>query len=255
MNRNKFLPIALIVGIIVIVGIIIWQVMGGKGLLPEAWNGVEGDPVDVTLDFYESWLEARKNGPNEPFTAGMLDYAQVSPDLKAHLKTFEGQLTDETEDPVLCQIGVPDGLRTKPVFKQDESAQMLVMSKGATGQAVVSLEAKNGLWRISDISCGNGETGPQGEYSFEKSGFLLKQVPAPLDSNYWHLVFEEAGVLGHAVPLFIGDDSVCVQKDGTEVACNDDVLKETTPALVKGEMTETGVQVKRIELIDSVTIN
>jgi hypothetical protein len=83
----------------------------------------------------------------------------------------------------------------------------------------------------------------------------LKQVPAPLDSNYWHLVFEEAGVLGHAVPLYISDTTICAQKDGTEAACDDNLLKETMPARVKGEMSESGVNVERIELVETVSIS
>lgn len=258
MNRNKFLPIALIVGVAVIIGIIIWQVMlGGKSLFPEQWTGVEGEPINVTLDFYEAWLAARTAGDNEPFTQNLLAYEQVGPELREKLSAFEGKLAVGTEDPVLCQTAIPEGLRTLPVYKQDEAAQVLIMSttEGQAGQAVITLAAKNGLWRITDITCGNAETAPDREFSFDKSGFLLKQVPAPLDSNYWHLVFQEAGVLGHAVPLFIDAESVCVQKDGATVTCDDNVLKETEPARVYGEMTEAGVQVKRIEMVDTVSID
>lgn len=256
MNRNKLLPILIAAVVVVVIGLVVWLNYSGKSLIPERWTGKAGDPINVTLDFYEAWLEARKADPNGPFQKGLLDYEQVGPELRDHLKGFEGQLTAESDDPVLCQNGVPEGLRTVPVFQQDAAAQILVMSttKGQSGQAVVSLAAKDGLWRITDISCGNAESGPKGEYSFDKSGFLLKQVPAPLDSKYWHLVFEEAGVLGHAVPLFIDDNSVCVAKDGTTGPCNDDILKETAPARVMGEMSESGVNVKRIEMVDSVQI-
>ncbi|MEX2341254.1 MAG: hypothetical protein WD605_02965 [Candidatus Paceibacterota bacterium] len=258
MNRNKFLPIALVVGIIVVIGIIIWQVLGGKSLFQEPWTGMEGTAVDVTLDFYESWLSERNAEEGDPFAAGLLDRVQLSKDVREHLASFEGRLNEEgVEDPVLCQTVVPPGLRTIPVYQQEESAQLIVRSSSREhfGQALVTLAAQNGLWQITEISCGNAETGPQGEYSFDKSGFLLKQVPAPLDSNYWHLVFQEAGVLGHAVPLYIDEESVCVQKDGNEVTCNDDFLKETIPARVKGELSETGVEVKRIELVDSISID
>lgn len=259
MNRNKFLPIALVVGVIVVIGIIVWQVMGGKSLLSETWTGMEGAPVDVALNFYESWLSVRNTeGGGDPFAAGLLDYPQISKGVREHLASFEGKLGEEgTEDPVLCQTELPTGLRTIPVYQQEESAQIIVRSSSREqfGQALVTLAAKNGLWQITEISCGNAEAGPQGEFSFDKAGFLLKQVPAPLDPNYWHLVFQEAGVLGHAVPLFIDESSVCAQKDGTEVACNEDFLKETIPARVKGELTETGVQVKRIELVDSISID
>lgn len=257
MNRNKYLPFALAAGIIVLIGIVAWQIMGGGKFSSERWTGVEGEPINITLDFYEAWLAARGVGDNEPFTRGLLNYEQISPELREKLATFDGKLGEEEQDPVLCQSSVPAGLRTLPVYVQEESAQILVMSttKGQSGQAVVSLASKNNLWRITDITCGNAESGPQGEFSFEKSGFLLKQVPEPLDSNYWHLVFQEAGVLGHAVPLFMNNETVCVLKDGSTTTCSDNVLKETEPARVFGELGETGVQVKRIELVESVSIN
>jgi len=257
-DRSKLLPVLVVAGALLVIGLIVWVTSGGpRSLVPEQWKGVAGDPINVTLDFYEAWLEARKVGPNEAYGRGLLDYEQVSPALKTKLKSQEGQLNDESTDPVLCQIGVPEGLRTIPVYQQEEAAQMLVMSTtdGQTGQAVVSMESKNGLWQITDINCGNAESGPQGEFSFDKSGFLLKQVPAPLDSNYWHLVYEEAGVLGHAVPLFLNEESVCMNADGSTVSCDDSFLKETMPARVQGQMSETGLTVKRIQVVDSVSIS
>lgn len=257
MNRNKILPILAVAGALLIVGLI-WFLKGGiGGLVGEKWHGVEGEPIDVTLGFYEDWLEARRAGDNEPFTRGLLTYEQVGDDLREKLGAFEGQLAADKEDPVLCQTGLPEGLRTIRVFVQDEKAQFLVTSTtdGQTGQSVATLESKNGLWQITDITCGNAEMGPQGEFSFDKTGFLLKQVPAPLDSNYWHLVFEEAGVLGHAVPLYISDTTVCMTQDGSEATCDDNLLKETIPARVMGEMSESGVDVERIELVESVSIS
>lgn len=256
MNRNKYLPIILVVGIAIIIGAILWQVLGGKGLFEERWTGVEGKPIDITLDFYDAWLGARQTGDNEPFTQNLLAFEQVAPDLRTRLQESNGKLGGDQQDPVLCQVGVPEGLRTLPIFQKDEEAQVLVMSTtdGQTGQAIVKLAAKNNLWRITDITCGNAEQAPQGEFSFDKTGFLLKQVPAPLDSKYWHLVFEEEGVLGHAVPLYIDESSVCARQDGSTGACNEEVLKETAPARVMGEMTESGVKVKRIEMVESVSI-
>lgn len=256
MKRNKFLPIILVVGIVVLIGAIVWQIKGDKFSVPADWTGVEGEPVNVALDFYEGWLAARQGEETDPFTAGVLEYDQVGKDLREHLSTFEGKLAETEEDPVLCQSNLPGGFRTLPVYKKEETAQILVMSttKGQSGQAVVDMEAKGGLWQITNITCGNAETAPDREFSFDRSGFLLKQVPEPLDSNHWHLVFQEAGVLGHATPLFIDDATVCVTVEGETVTCDDNVLKETAPAHVYGEMSEAGVQVKRIELVQSVSI-
>jgi hypothetical protein len=256
MNRNKLLPILLVVAIL-LVGGFLWFKSGGDGFFPDKWTGVEGEAINVALDFYEGWLDARKVGDNEPFTRGLLEYVQLSTEVKDKLSAYEGKLVVGEEDPVLCQTELPEGLRTIPVYVQEEAAQILVMSttKGQSGQAVVSMKAKNNLWQITDISCGNAEAAPDREFSFEKSGFLLKQVPAPLDSKNWHLVFEEAGVLGHAVPLFFNSDSVCIAKDGSTATCDDNFLKETMPATVKGELSESGVDVKRVELVDAVEIS
>ncbi len=256
MNRNKSLPILLLIGTIVIIGIIIWQVMGNGLSLSGKWKGVEGDPVDVTLNFYEAWMASSNSTSSDPISDGLLEYDQVGEAVAVMLSGYEGKLAEAEMDPVLCQSETPEGLRTLPVYKQEDSAQVLVMSttKGQSGQAVVTLAAQKGLWQITDITCGNAETAPDREYSFDKSGFLLKQVPEPLDSNYWHLVFEEAGVLGHAVPLFIDGETVCVLQDGSSEVCSDSALKETMPAHVYGSMSEAGVDVKKIELVESVSI-
>lgn len=257
MNRNKFLPILAVAGVLLVIAIVWFLRSDGTGLFGEKWTGVEGEPINIALDFYEDWLEARNAGDNEPFTRELLAYQQIGPDLRERLQGFEGQLAVGQEDPVLCMTELPEGLRTMPVYVEEESAQFLVrgLDRTQVGQAVVTMAAKNGLWQITEISCGGSETAPEGEFSFDRSGFLLKQVPAPLNSEYWHLVYEEDGVLGHAVPLYIDAESVCVQKDGAEVTCDDSVLKETTPARVLGQLSETGVTVKRIELIESVSVS
>lgn len=256
MNRNKILPILVVAGILLLIAAVWFFRSSDGGLMGEKWTGVEGEPIDITLDFYSEWLEARKVGDTEPFTRGLLAYEQISPELRERLSTFEGQLAVGQEDPVLCQTELPEGLRTIPTYQKEEAAQFMIRSVDKThvGQAVVTLEAKNGLWRITEISCGSSETAPEAEFSFDRTGFLLKQVPAPLNSEYWHLVYEEEGVLGHAVPLFIGEQTVCVGKDGNTAACDDNLLKETIPARIMGELSETGVNVARIELIDSVFV-
>lgn len=244
--------------VLIVIGIVIWQMVTGKSLIPEPWKGVEGQPIEITLDFYDAWLEARKVGPDEPFAKGLLEYEQVGTALRDRLAESQGKLGEEgAVDPVLCQAAVPEGLRAVRVYEKEDAAQVLIMSADRTdsGQAVVTLASKNGLWQMTDISCGHAESAPAGEFSFDKSGFLLKQVPAPLDSKYWHLVFQEEGVLGHAVPLYIDQDSVCVQTDGSTTACDDNFLKETLPVRVKGSLSETGVSVKRIEMVEAVSID
>jgi hypothetical protein len=115
--------------------------------------------------------------------------------------------------------------------------------------AVVTLGGDTGEWLITDIRCAQGESGPEREFSFDREGHLLKSVPPPLNPDYWHLVFEENGINGHTAPLFFDESSTCVALDGTEATCNTDNFVDATKALVQGEMTESGVEVKRVTLL------
>ena len=110
------------------------------------------------------------------------------------------------------------------------------------------MKATNNLWQITDISCATGELPPEREYSFEQNGFLLKNVPPPLNDDYWHLVFEQQGQPGHTVPLFFDENSQCVGADGITAVCNPDEFIEPSAAIVKGEMQEAGLTVQVVEL-------
>lgn len=248
-NFKKYLPIALMaLAVVVFAGLLWWMNKGGDGFGGEA-RGMEGDPLDVALGFVEPWLSARQSADTNPFALGLHNSIILSSEMSAKLADYEGKLGEGELDPVLCQTVVPEGLRTLPVFKQESAAKILVMSsdKTAGGQALVTLSSRNGLWQIDDITCGSAESDPnQGEFTFDKEGQLLKNVPAPLNSQYWHLVFEEGGVFGHTAPLFLDGGSMC-NKDGSDSVCSEGMLQETARVHVQGSMTEAGVQVKRIE--------
>ena len=114
----------------------------------------------------------------------------------------------------------------------------------------MNLISRDGLWEIADINCTSGEEAPdQGEFTFDREGFLLKQsVPPPLDPQFWYLVFEQEGTPGHTAPLLLGDESTCVNDD-REGSCSDDMLGEALRAHVQGNLTEAGVDVARIEIL------
>jgi hypothetical protein len=147
---------------------------------------------------------------------------------------------------------VPSKLRAKTVYENESAAQMLIMPKEKEGgiQSVVTLRAANDLWVITDISCSAGEQAPdQGEFSFDQTGFLLKQsVQPPLNSEYWHLVFEQNGVMGFTAPLFMGEEAKC-NLSGTEESCSAANLAEVMQVRVRGQMTEAGVEVAHLDLV------
>ena len=247
MNR-----IVVIVVVALLAGAVWWFFSGGDGAVRQAGDrGVAGEPMNITLDFYEPWMVALRATNTDPYTLDLHNGKQVSEDLSRKLWQFKEENPDAILDPVICQVAVPSGLRTLPVFEQDDKAQFLVLSaeKGLSGQAVVTLEADGDYWQITDITCGNAEEDPnQGEFSFEREGFLLKNVPEPLDSQYWHLVFEEKGIMGHTAPLFLSDTSVCVE-NGSETVCDSSSFSEAKRVKVQGAMSESGVSVDRIEFI------
>lgn len=249
-NRNLILLAAL--GLLVLAVIIFVFKQKGNNENPEVKQVVrQGEAIDVALDFYNSWLEAAKSTTTNPVESGLdkLDWLGVG--VKDYLVKSQ---TDESDlDPVLCQNVLPEKIGAKTVFETPAKAQYIVIARGESAdkskQSIVTLESLDGGWYISDITCGNGETAPEREFTFEKEGYLLKSVPPPLNSNYWHLVYKVDGVDGHTAQLFFNENSTCVLIDGTESTCNPDNFVEPSKAMIKGQMTEAGAEVNRIEFI------
>ena len=225
---------------------------GGIAVSGES-RGVEGEPIDVMLDFYEPWLSAVRSTTTDPYAQDLANSMALSLEMSQKLIDFKSVPREDGLDPVLCQASVPDALRAKSIFEKEDSAQMLVLSKDKQSgyQTGVTLAAHDGLWEITNITCASGEQAPdQGEFSFDREGPLLKNsLKPPLDSQYWHLVFEQDGVFGYTVPLFLNDVSMCVQDGGAEEVCKDDMFFETMRVHVQGQMTEAGVEVKRVEFL------
>ena len=254
--KSKYIVVALIAGVILVVGLFMGWFSGDKDtdtIGETGLRGVAGDPVDVTLDFYELWLSAKKSTSTNPFAEGLTSSMTLSQTMSNKLSELEGKLGEEDLDPVLCQLSTPDGLRVRSIFKQEEAVQLLVLATKETKelsstQASVTLSAHDGLWEITDITCSSGESAPiQGEFSFDREGYLLTNIPAPLDPNSWYLVFEESGTPGHTVALILNNTSTCIATDATESVCSTDKFTQAMKAHVQGGMTEAGVDVKRIE--------
>lgn len=207
-------------------------------------------PVDIVLDFYNPWLEAVKSSSTNPYTSGLAAEKLLSAELRTRLMSTEGD--SETEiDPVLCQTTVPEGVTGRIVVEREDEARVLVMAKDKklSAQSVFTLKRLNGGWFISSIACSPGEFDLPREFSFDREGYLLKSVPPPLDSKLWHIVFEENDELGHAVPLFFTATSTCMSADRKEEICVPDEFVEAVKIHAYGQMSERGVEVKRLEFI------
>lgn len=248
-TKYKLLALGGLLGLVVII-IITWVFLKTSQTGPQTSDGSNtqevstDDPIDIVLDFYDLWLEAVQSTSTNPFQLELATRPILSKSLSDKLKENQTGL-----DPVLCQSVIPQQITARSIFKQQDKTQVLVMAKDktVTEQAIVTLKQQNGGWYIDDIMCSPGEFAPTREFSFEKEGSLLKSVPLPLDPQYWHIVFEENGELGHAVPLFFDEESRCLSIELVEATCIPDQFTETKKVYVYGQMTELGVEVKRLE--------
>lgn len=205
-------------------------------------------PVNIVLDFYMPWLNAVQSEETNPYQEELDKNPILSKDLRTKLKTAE-KSTEEI-DPVLCQTTVPSRVAARVVFQNEETAEILVTARPSdfsSQQAIAVLNAHDGGWYIHDIRCSPGEFAPDREFTFEREGNLLKSVPEPFNPENWHLVYEENGVPGHAVPLFFDAESTCQTQKGDESVCNPDSFVETSKVYIKGQMTEAGVELKHLE--------
>lgn len=217
-----------------------------RALLPDAPQEVSMyEPTDVVRDFYKPWLDALLSTTTDPYREGLADAPILSKELRAHIKK-EGRAKDAL-DPVFCQPVIPPDFSTRTVFETPEKAELLVMSRpsGPPEQAIVSLTALNGGWYIENIRCSPGEFAPEREFSFDNEGFLMKNVPAPLNPELWHLIFTESEELGHYAPLIFTPESMCTL-DGKATVCDPSTFRELQEVHVQGEMTELGVEVKKV---------
>ncbi len=209
------------------------------------------DPLDTVLTFYNDWLQAEQSTTTDPILAGLLDSQVLSPEVRANLEKALAEQSEGSLNPVLCQPTVPARIGAKVLFTLDTQAQIMVLARGgeekSAYQAVVTLKAVDGMWRIAEIACAEGDVAPEREHDFEREGFLLKSVPPPLDPQYWHLVYEENGQLGHTVPLLFSNESICVTANGSESNCDVSQFTEAARVLLQADMIEVGAQVKRIQ--------
>ncbi len=254
-------PIIIIVAVVAAVVLLVLFVLVPKfqspedgGVVVEETQGVLGEPLDIALDFYEKWRSAKISTTTDPYAEGLANASMLEADLSRKISENESRFRNEQKDIVMCDESVSRDVKAKEIFSNESKAQILIFprDKDTRGiQVMVTLAGDGGYWKIVDISCGAGEQDPNvGEFSFDHEGFLLKQsVPAPLNSEYWHLVFSQNNVPGYTTPLLFSTSSVCVLEDKVEKVCSDDLLFETMKVRATGNMIEAGLEVTRVEFV------
>ena len=217
-------------------------------------QGVQGDPLDVALDFYETWRLAKVSTSTDPYQEGLAKATVLSSVLSKKIIDNEDLYKNQQKDIVICDESMVNDVKAKEVFSNETNAQVIIFAKDKTTrgiQVLATLVGEGGYWKITEISCGAGEQDLNtGEFSFDYEGLLLKQsVPAPLDKKMWHLIFSQDDVPGYTTPLIFGDDSLCILENKIEKVCSDSLMYETKKVRAKGDMTEAGLEVKRLDFI------
>jgi len=248
-NKKHVIGGIVLLGIIII-GAVILNGREGEKVDNELQNQEVStdDPIDIVMDFYNPWLEAARSSESDPYALGLQNNPLLSKELKEAIDTAASRPLGEI-DPVLCQNTFPERVAGRMVSQYEDIARVLVTARQSeiTAQSTFTLKRHNDGWYIDAIECAPGEFDIPREFTFDREGYLLKSVPPPLNSDYWHLVFEDNGQLGHTAPLFFNDESMCTIS-GNESTCNPDSFREATKAYVRGQMTELGVEVKRVDI-------
>lgn len=259
--KNKKIIIGAVLAVILI-AIVIGLSLNGSNPSTQLKPGVESeesvatqevstdDPIDVVLDFYGEWLDALQSTTTDPYQLGIVNEPLLGQDLRAKLAE---PLEAGVKDPVLCQDSVPTKLNSKQLYETPEEVQISVFSREQpmAGQAIVTVASLNEGWYIKDISCSREFDEPR-EFTFETEGNLLKSVPPPYDSNFWHIVYAQNGTQGYAAPLFFSEESVCTDSNGTESVCDTSKFTEAEKVMVQGNMSESGVDVVQLNVVQAL---
>jgi len=253
MNNKKYLSIAAgVVAIIAVVALVITLANRKTNSNPEEVTGQVPPDVafDITLEFYNQWLTDAQSTTTDPFASGLINSTRLSSDVRTMIQDKQATKVAGDLDPVLCQLTTPERIGGKEIFQNDTQAQVMILARGfevkSPNTAIVTLDAVAGNWQITKIECSQGESAPEREYDFERSGFLLKSVPAPYNSENWHLVYEENGQPGHVLPLFFDTESICVAVGGAEAVCDPSQFVEPAKVLLQADMLDAGADVRRV---------
>lgn len=204
------------------------------------------DPIDIALDFYGEWLDAVESTSTTPYQKGLAEAPILSKALRDRLIATSEEVQEI--DPALCQITPPTKVSSRTIFKEADKTQILVLSKEPkqAGQAVFALSRLEEGWYIEDILCSLGESDTPREFSFEREGGFFKLDDPLDDQNPWNLLYTQDGYI-YTAQLFFNADSVCTDLEGNESTCEPEQLFGTK-VHVQGEMSESGVTVKKLKV-------
>ena len=250
MNTKKIIIIGGAVLAIIAVAVSLFNKGGNSSDGVSVVEIPQEDALDVAMEFFDQWLAETQSTTTDPFTSGLINSTRISDEVRAMIQDKQANKAEGDLDAVLCQTSVPERVGGKEVFKADTEAQIMILARGfetkSPYQTIATLSAVDGLWQITKIECLQGEVPPEREYDFERTGFLLKSVPAPYTAGNWHLIYEEDGTPGHVLPLFFDAESICVATDGAEAVCDPNQFIEPSEVLLQAYMLDTGADVRRV---------
>jgi hypothetical protein len=249
---NIKIKIVLGVVIVVLVALVFIFVRNTAGPGNDTSAIPEEDPIDVVLDFYSSWLELLADTSVNPYESELFASSILSNEAREKVSQVRNESPDL--DPFICQVGViPERTRGRIFPASETEAKILIESRIGNEtlplMSFVTVKAVAGAWQIADIDCTEGDVAPEVEFTYNREGLLLKSVPPPFEAGKWHLVFEQDGQMGHVTPLFFSATTTCISIGGQQAVCNPDTFTETARVLVKGDMTEVGAEVQRVEFL------
>lgn len=255
MKYNKYIVPAVIVFLlgVIAIGFVLKDKIIGNQPADQGRSSLARPQKDL-YNFYTQWLADSKSTTTTPYESGLLNSSSLNSEVKFQIERAHAKYKKGDIDPVLCTPFTPKDIETNVIFDKAGKAVVVVTPRGEKNktehQAIVSLTVVDQKWQITKIDCSLGEAGPVKEFDFEHTGSLLREgIEAPYNNQNWHLIYEQEAEPGYVLPLTFNAESICINPEGAESACDSTQLKETTKVFIQASMTETGAIVKRMTFL------
>lgn len=255
MKYNKYIVPAVIVFLlgVIAIGFVLKDKIIGNQPADQGRSSLARPQKDL-YNFYTQWLADSKSTTTTPYESGLLNSSFLNSEVKFQIERAHAKYKKGDIDPVLCTPFTPKDIETNVIFDKAGKAVVVVTPRGEKNktehQAIVSLTVVDQKWQITKIDCSLGEAGPVKEFDFEHTGSLLREgIEAPYNNQNWHLIYEQEAEPGYVLPLTFNAESICINPEGAESACDSTQLKETTKVFIQASMTETGAIVKRMTFL------